>query len=188
MTVVQHTVDGLGLSVVEKLPAKHFSVMGGGKIIYNPNIHLCLSFFLIRYSVLPALSLNDGILHCDIIEGSFDTDKFYTFIGHVLDKMQPFPAPNSVIVMDNCQIHKHPAILELIESRYACLFILDIFLLTFLLLFRGMRCEFLPPYSPDYNPIELAFSAMKYHLCRNGAKAKKSHVQGHVQRTIKKQV
>lgn len=31
-----------------------------------------------------------------------------------------------------------------------------------------MRVEFLPPYSPDYNPIELAFSAMKYHLKRNG--------------------
>jgi transposase len=33
---------------------------------------------------------------------------------------------------------------------------------------RGMRYEFLPPYSPDFNPIELAFSAMKYHLRRNG--------------------
>lgn len=31
-----------------------------------------------------------------------------------------------------------------------------------------MRYEFLPPYSPDYNPIELLFSAMKYHLRRNG--------------------
>ncbi|KIK75241.1 hypothetical protein PAXRUDRAFT_173377 [Paxillus rubicundulus Ve08.2h10] len=31
-----------------------------------------------------------------------------------------------------------------------------------------MRCEFLPPYSPDFNLIELAFSAMKYHLRRNG--------------------
>ena len=31
-----------------------------------------------------------------------------------------------------------------------------------------MCCEFLPPYSPDYNPIELLFSAMKYRLQRNG--------------------
>ena len=29
---------------------------------------------------------------------------------------------------------------------------------------RGMRCEFLPPYSPDYNPIELAFSKFKTHV------------------------
>jgi hypothetical protein len=32
-----------------------------------------------------------------------------------------------------------------------------------------MGCKFLPPYSPDYNPIELAFSAMKYNLRRDGA-------------------
>jgi cytochrome c oxidase assembly protein Cox11 len=30
-----------------------------------------------------------------------------------------------------------------------------------------MRFEFLPPYSPDFNPIELAFSAMKHHLRRD---------------------
>lgn len=34
--------------------------------------------------------------------------------------------------------------------------------------YSGMRYEFLPPYSPDYNPIELAFSALKYHLRRDG--------------------
>ena len=33
----------------------------------------------------------------------------------------------------------------------------------------GVRVEFLPPYSPDYNPIELTFSAMKDRLRRNGA-------------------
>jgi transposase len=32
-----------------------------------------------------------------------------------------------------------------------------------------MRYEFLPPYSPDFNPIELLFSAMKYHLHRNSS-------------------
>ena len=37
--------------------------------------------------------------------------------------MEPFPGPKSVIVMDNCRIHKNPAVLELIESRYVfCLY------------------------------------------------------------------
>jgi transposase len=31
-----------------------------------------------------------------------------------------------------------------------------------------MRCEFLPPYSPDFNPIELAFLCLKYYLRQNG--------------------
>ncbi|KIK76599.1 hypothetical protein PAXRUDRAFT_169384 [Paxillus rubicundulus Ve08.2h10] len=31
-----------------------------------------------------------------------------------------------------------------------------------------MQCKFLPPYSPDFNLIELAFSAMKYHLRDSG--------------------
>ena len=72
----------------------------------------------ISFSVLPTLSLTEGILHCDIIEGAFDSETFYTFIDRLLDWMQPYPAPNSVIIMDNCRIHKAEAILELIESRW----------------------------------------------------------------------
>ena len=72
---------------------------------------------VLRFSVLPALSLNEGILHCDIVEGSFDSDLFYQFIERLLDQMQPYPAENSVIVMDNCRIYKHPTILEQIEQR-----------------------------------------------------------------------
>ena len=67
--------------------------------------------------MLPALSLEEGVLHCDILEGAFDTTAFYKFIKRTLDKMQPFPSANSVIVMDNCRIHKHPDIVNLIESR-----------------------------------------------------------------------
>ncbi|KAI6033565.1 hypothetical protein BKA83DRAFT_3997162, partial [Pisolithus microcarpus] len=62
------------------------------------------------YSVLPAFSLHDGILHCNVVEGSFCTESFTRFIRRLLDNMQPFPAPNSIIVMDNCPIHKHPDI------------------------------------------------------------------------------
>ncbi|KAL5504883.1 hypothetical protein ACEPAH_7546 [Sanghuangporus vaninii] len=49
--------------------------------------------------------------------------------------------------MDNCLIHKAPEIWELIESR-------------------GVRLEFLPPYSSDCNSIKLAFSIIKSRLCR----------------------
>lgn len=35
-----------------------------------------------------------------------------------------------------------------------------------------MRYEFLPPYSPDFNPIELAFSAIKAWIRRNGAEVR----------------
>jgi len=59
----------------------------------------------------------NGVIHCNIVEGAFDTESFYTFISRLLDVMEPLPAPNSVIVMDNCWIRKHPDILELIESK-----------------------------------------------------------------------
>lgn len=54
-----------------------------------------------RFSILLALSL-DGILAVKIIEGSFTTESFKDFIDGLLDHMNPFPGPNSVIVMDNC--------------------------------------------------------------------------------------
>ncbi|OSD01422.1 hypothetical protein PYCCODRAFT_1340333, partial [Trametes coccinea BRFM310] len=75
------------------------------------------------------------------------TARFFAFIDGLLDQMQPYPAPNSVIVMDNARIHKAPEIVELIESR-------------------GMRVEFLPTYSPDFNPIEQAFSVIKAYVKR----------------------
>lgn len=73
------------------------------------------------------------------------TTLFHDFIEGLLDRMQPFPAPNSVIVMDNARIHKNPHIVELIEEH-------------------GMHVLFLPPYFPDYNPIELAFSVIKAYV------------------------
>ncbi len=70
-----------------------------------------------RYSILPAITLNDGIIECMIVEGSFNGDLFASFISDLVLKMQPFPAPNSVVVMDNCAIHKVPGIRDIVESR-----------------------------------------------------------------------
>jgi transposase len=85
---------------------------------------LCDAHF--RYSLLPALSL-DGMIYAKVVEGSFTSSLFRDFLEGVLDHMQPFPAPKSVIVMDNARIHKDPAIIEMIEERYVsiqsgCLF------------------------------------------------------------------
>ncbi|KAF9644062.1 hypothetical protein BDM02DRAFT_1230114, partial [Thelephora ganbajun] len=68
------------------------------------------------YSVLPTISLS-GILDVKIIEGSFDSDSFARFINGLLYHMNPFLGPNSVIVMDNCCIHKSDLVCEIIETR-----------------------------------------------------------------------
>ena len=69
------------------------------------------------YSLLLALSL-DGILCLNIIEGSFNAACFAQFIDGLLYVMNQFPGPNSVIIMDNCSIHKDQTIIEMIEERY----------------------------------------------------------------------
>ena len=100
-----------------------------------------------------------GMLYCDVVEGSFNSQSFYTFIKGLIasNTTNCFPLQNSVIVMDNCHIHKHPDILAAIEQEWV-LFIAQQLPLN---CNRGMHYVFLPPYSPDLNPIELAFSAIK---------------------------
>jgi hypothetical protein len=126
------------------------------------SIHILSIDIALSFSILPALSLN-GILSMKIVEGSFDTVLFYQFIDELLDNMQPFPARNSVIVMDNCPIHKFPQIRALIADRSDCFLVSPNSQLISNLL-SGMHCVFLPPYSPNYNPIELAFSAIKSYI------------------------
>ena len=61
--------------------------------------------------------------------------------------MNPYPAKHSVLVMDNARIHHNEDLVTAVE---------DI----------GCRILYLPPYSPDLNPIETAFSALKSWLKR----------------------
>ena len=83
--------------------------------------HATLNVFLlsriVRFSVLPALSLLDGVLHLKVVKGSINTEHFNSFIDALLDNMNPFPAKNSVIIMDNAKIHKSPDLRPMIEAR-----------------------------------------------------------------------
>ena len=69
----------------------------------------------IGLSILSALSL-DSVIYAQVIKGSFTASRFFSFIEGLLSRMQPFPAKNSVIVMDNACIYKDPHVLDLIES------------------------------------------------------------------------
>ncbi len=100
-----------------------------------------------RVSAIAAIS-SEGLLGVELTTGTNNADSFADFVrGTLVPNMQPFDgsSPNSVAVMDNCTIHH-------VE------FVKDIFRKA------GIVVIFLPPYSPDYNPIELTFSTIKYYL------------------------
>ena len=73
---------------------------------------------MFRFSVLPTISLN-SMIDCIVVKEAFNTKLFTTFIERLLDKMNPFPDSQSVLIMDNCSIHKVLEICKLIESRSA---------------------------------------------------------------------
>lgn len=59
----------------------------------------------------------DGILYYVIQHGSHTRESFISFIDGLLDFMNPFPLPNSVLVIDNASIHKSSIIREMVEAR-----------------------------------------------------------------------
>ena len=82
------------------------------------------------------------------VEGTTTGAVFEAYLENVL---APSLRPGQVLVMDNLSSHKGPRVRELIE---------------------GWGCEllYLPPYSPDLNPIEQAFAKLKASLRRAGAR------------------
>ena len=97
-----------------------------------------------RVSVLPAYTV-EGYIDFITFEGTCNAEIFEGFIlGNVLPKMNAWPGERSVLVMDNASIH-HSRIDSIKE---ACRH-------------KKVKVVFLPPYSPDYNPIEESFNDLK---------------------------
>jgi transposase len=88
--------------------------------------------------MLGALSLQ-GLTAMMTVDGGTSADVFKVYIEEVLAPALP---PDAIVVMDNAGAHKAASVLEAFTAA-------------------GVTVRFLPPYSPDLNPIELAWAKIK---------------------------
>ena len=84
-----------------------------------------------------------------VIDGPMNGEAFLAYVEQIL---VPSLRPGDIVVMDNLSCHKSPAVRAAIEAAGA-----------------GLR--FLPPYSPDFNPIENAFAKLKALLRKAGERS-----------------
>jgi len=85
-----------------------------------------------------ALTLR-GFIAPFVLDGPINRDAFEAYVEQVLVRELK---PGHLVIMDNLSSHKGPKVRELIEAA-------------------GARLLYLPPYSPDFNPIENAFAKLK---------------------------
>jgi transposase len=89
-----------------------------------------------------------GMLAAATVDGSVDADAFRAFVA---DALVPALRPGQVVVMDNLSSHKAAGVAAAVEAA-------------------GCRVLYLPPYSPDLNPIENAIAKMKSALRKAAAR------------------
>jgi len=88
------------------------------------------------------LSLGPMALQWQLFDGPVNGDIFRTYVERIL---VPALRPGDIVVMDNLGSHKSPAVRQAIRAA-------------------GAHLLFLPPYSPDLNPIEQAFAKLKHWM------------------------
>jgi len=74
-----------------------------------------------------------------VLDGPMNGAAFQAYVEQVL---APTLQPGDIVVLDNLPAHKPPAVRRAIEAK-------------------GAELRFLPPYSPDFNSIEMAFAKLK---------------------------
>lgn len=105
-----------------------------------------------KNTTLVAALTPDGLQVPWMIEGAMDTA---TFVWYITEQLAPTLKPGQIVVLDNLSVHKAASIRQAIEARHCHLL-------------------FLPSYSPDFTPIEQAFSKIKAILRRLGARTKET--------------
>lgn len=101
----------------------------------SPHGHWCTT------TMISSVRLN-GSTACMVVDGSTTGDVFRAYVENVL---VPSLQPGDIVVLDNLASHKDQASLEMIRQA-------------------GAEVRFLPPYSPDLNPIEKMWSKIKQNL------------------------
>jgi transposase len=102
-------------------------------------------------TMLAAISL-EGLQAPLTVNGAVDGAVFLTYVRELLC---PTLSAGDVVVMDNLKAHKVAGVREAIEAR-------------------GARVEYLPPYSPDLNPIEKCWSKVKTYLRKAKARTREA--------------
>ena len=98
-----------------------------------------------RVSAITGMCSED-VLGYELTTGTVNGDKFFDYVrGQLIPSMHPFPGDQSILVMDNCRVHHTEQLIDLAQNA-------------------GILLLFLPPYSPDFNPVEELFSYLKYYL------------------------
>ena len=90
----------------------------------------------------------DGITAPWVIDAPMNRDIFDTYVE---TQLAPVLRPGDVVILDNLSSHKSERAAQAIQAR-------------------GAWMLFLPPYSPDLNPIEMAFAKLKAHLRATAAR------------------
>ena len=90
----------------------------------------------------------DGVCALDLVDGATNGGRFRTYVTHTL---VPVLRPGDTVILDNLGAHKVAGVREAIEAA-------------------GARLLYLPPYSPDFNPIEQIFSKLKRLLRTRAAR------------------
>ncbi len=108
-------------------------------------------YFGLNVTLLRALSCT-GLDAAMTVEGATDTAVFWAYVEQVLVSTL---VADDIVIMDNLSVHKVSGIREAIEAT-------------------GARLLYLPPYSPDYSPIERCWSKLKTILRKAKARTRKA--------------
>jgi transposase len=102
-------------------------------------------------TLMASLSLS-GMGEAFVLDGAADAAAFEVYVEQLL---APSLHAGQVVILDNLSIHLGPRVRQAIEAK-------------------GCRLLFLPAYSPDFSPIEEAFSKVKSVLRRTGARTREA--------------